>query len=424
MSDKINYGAHARLFPTVKSDEDRATSVFLACLNLVYEFRRDLMHTVGRRVSKRGNDFKATVHPKFGGRYSPEDIPDGLLEHSKTGSWRAAIEVKIKKTDLNQDQLERYLGRVVENKLQALITISNEMCANPARPPLRLASSDKKLRKVPHFHWSWKYISHTAEKLLLDDGVSDPIQRTILEEFLLFLQDSKSGVEGFTVMNQGWTDFVDDLKVRGTPEIQSYEDAVSDWHQESAELAIIIARKFNAKTTQLLSNDDKKSSENRLKNDVDLLRERGDLYSEFDIDGVDHPLRVTLDVDQRSLRISMRHELSDKVKTPHKRIERFLRQFKDDNDEDRSGKHEHMHIFAKWPYLSEMTNTTLFDAIQRMVDGELQGSKLIRDDKDSIQYVDLTYSPMGVAGDMRSRKKIISTIESRVRFFCEHYVDL
>jgi len=247
-------------------------------------------------------------------------------------------------------------------------------------------------------------------------------QSEILKEFILFLDDPKSGVAGFTSMNQNWGDFVDDLKVRGNPGQQSYEDAVSDWHQESAELAFLISEQFKTPVSQILSNSHRKSGEKRLQDDVEHLKDTGDLNAEFQIENVKHPLRITLEVDQRCFRISMCHDLPTKVVTPYKRIEHFLKRFSPSDDDTKSGKHDHVHIFAKWPYVNDMTNTTLFDAIQRTTDDKLRESKLIRDDKDSIQFVELTYSPSGIASDIRSRKKIVSTIESQVRFFCEHYV--
>lgn len=423
MVDKFSYGEPVRLFPTVKSDEDRATSILLATMDLVPDFRAVLLGTTGRKVTKRGDSFFVTVHPKFGGKYSDKDIPDGLLVHTRKDEWKAAIEVKINQSDLDQNQLERYLKRVQEYKCDALITISNEMCAYPERPPLRLLSTDKKLRKIPYYHWTWKFIAHSVERLLLDGLPEGFTERRILEEFKAFLNDPKSGVAGFTAMNQGWTEFVNDLKVRGTPEVECYENAVSDWHQETAELAIIVSKRLGRGVEINVDRALKSSNEKRLKHDVDLLKRTGDLVASYNIEGVDHSLNIVLEIDQRCLRISMRHDLSDKVKTPYKRVERFLKNFHD-ADNEKSGKHDHVHIFAKWPYVPEMTNTTLFDAIQRMEDDELRGSKLIMDDKDSVQFVELTFSPSGISKDILSRKKIINAIEREVEFFCDRYVNI
>lgn len=423
MVDKFSYGEAVRLFPTVKSDEDRATSILLATMDIVTDFRAALMATVERRITKRGSAFSVTTHPRFASRKASDEIPDGLIIHERGDKWRAAIEVKINQASLDQGQLERYLKRVKQFECDALITISNEMCAYPHRPPLRLISTDKTLRKIPYYHWSWKFISHTVEEILRGGRLDDTTQRRILEEFKAFLNDAKSGVAGFTAMNRDWGEFVNDLKVRGTPTRESYESAVSDWHQETAELAIIISDTLEKRVDLKIDKSLKASGEKRLQHDVNQLKQSGDLTASYDIAGVEHPLNIVLEVDQRCLHISMRHELSNKVKTPYKRIERFLGNFHDEDDQ-KSGKHDHVNIFAKWPYVAGLTNTTLFDAIQRANCDDLQDSKLILDDKDTIQYVELRYSPSGIARDILSRKRIIASIEKQVEFFCLHYVDV
>ena len=40
-------GRHARLFPTVSSGEDRATSIFLSVLDSVEPFRQEMMKSIG-----------------------------------------------------------------------------------------------------------------------------------------------------------------------------------------------------------------------------------------------------------------------------------------------------------------------------------------------------------------------------------------
>lgn len=245
MGELFNYGQEARLFPTVKSAEDRATSVFLATLKIVDIYRQTLMKTVNMRVSKRGNDFAVYVHPQFGGRNSPKDIPDGMIKVEKSGAtWKSLIEVKINKSDLDQNQLERYLSRAVEKKCDALITISNEMCAAPDKPPLRLVSRDRRFKKIPYYHWSWKYILHVAEVLIRDEKIEDETQLAVMKEFVAFLRDSNSGISGFSSMNRNWKDFVTALKVGGRSEQQVFEDVVADWHQETSELALILTDYF------------------------------------------------------------------------------------------------------------------------------------------------------------------------------------
>lgn len=422
MAKSFVYGRNARLFPTVKSEEDRATSILLATMTYVDGFRRTLMKTTGQTVSKRGNDFSVCVHPQFGGKDSPKDIPDGMITVRKGGNeWNALIEVKIKKADLDQGQLERYLHRAVENTCDALITISNEMCRVPEEPPLRLISREREFKKITYYHWSWKFILHTAESLLVSSEIENPTQKQILSELVLFLRDSKSGVSGFTSMNRQWKDFVATKKVGGRPSQQLYEDVVSDWHQETAELAIILENHLERTVAEVVPKPAIGSPEKRLKHDVEHLQETGDLLASFSIKGLSHKLNIALEVDQRSLHFSIARDLSDKVKTPYKRIERFLRTLQEGDEE--TGRHDNVHLFVKWPRQKIMTDTTLFDALQDMIDGDLQTSKLINQDKDAVQHVILKYTPSGMASAIQSPTKIISRLESDILYFCDHYLE-
>lgn len=422
MGQTFHYGRSARLFPTVNSNEDRATSVFLATINIVDAYRVLLMKTLERTVSRRGKDFSVFVHPQFGGRNSPKDIPDGMILVEKGGKqWKALIEVKIKNADLDQGQLERYLNRAIEKKCDALITISNEMCSSPDNPPLRLISRDRKFKRIGYYHWSWKYLLHVAKHLLDNDLVDDKTQEKVLAEFVTFLRDSGSGVTGFTSMNRNWKEFVSTKKVGGIPQQQHYEDVVSDWHQETSELMLILSEHLEQDVKLVLDKQVKGKPELRLKQDVDILKKTGELASIFDIDGYDHPLNVSLDIDHRSLHFSVVRELTDRVKTPYKRIEHFLKELHAHTGEE-SGRHDNVHLFAKWPYLQNLTDTTMFDAMQAMNLDELQSSKLIHKDKDSIQHLVIKYSPKGVSAAIQSPTKIVQKIESEILFFCDHYL--
>ena len=292
-------GRHARLFPTVSSGEDRATSIFLSVLDSVEPFRQEMMKSIGIKVRKRKSTFTTRVHPEFSTRNISKDIPDGMIILEQDKIWSALIEVKIKKADLDEPQLERYLKRVKEFNCQALITISNEMCAAPKMPPLRLVSSDRSLRRIAHYHWSWKYIQNTARQILSSESFSNDVERYILEQFLQFLRDSNSGVLGFTKMNRNWKDFVSKIEIRGTPTQDDYEETVSDWHQESSEIALILSETTQKQVTEILDFAAPRATEKRLTSDVKHLKTKNDLHSHYEIEGVKHNLNVTIDINRR-----------------------------------------------------------------------------------------------------------------------------
>ncbi|WP_298915859.1 hypothetical protein [uncultured Algimonas sp.] len=383
------------------------------------------MKSIGRSVRKSGNDIQAELHPSFRGKYSNTDIPDGMIQHKRGDAiWRAAVEVKVKSSDLDLPQLERYLKQASEHGFNALVTISNEMCISPDRPPLRLKTSDRKLKDIEHFHWSWSAIRHQAMNLLEDDNFDDEGQRYILSEFVRFLQDSATGVEGFKQMGKHWKELVEDLRTRaaGTPQ-EFFEQAVSDWHQECADLSFQLSSCLGQRVTQVLSKTTK-TREARLDKDVEHLMKTGDLKAEFDVGDGNNYLSICLEIDQRTLRISKRCELPKNVKTPHKRIEHFIRKIAGKDEEAEDGQHEGMRISVKWPYVSNMTSTTLFDAMQDVSNGELSKNRLINNDKDTVQYVELQYCPIGVASKVSSRKSVIDLVEQSLSHFCDHYLEI
>lgn len=419
MAKKIyREGRHARLFPVVSSGEDRATSIFLAVMNSVLPFRQAMMQSVGVKLRKRKSNFITRIHPEFSTRNVSKDIPDGMIIVEQDTNWSALIEVKIKKADLDEPQLDRYLKRVKEFNSQALITISNEMCASPTMPPLRLVSSDKALRRIKHFHWSWMYIQNTAREILSLDDFNNDIEKYVLEEFLVFLRNPLSGVLGFTRMNRNWGDFVTKVEINGNPSQEHYEEVVSDWHQESSELVLILSETMQKRVREVLEFEGTRATEKRLTSDAKHLKLTKDICSQYSIEGLRHKLNVSVDVNGRLYSISIRHDLPTTVKTPHKRIERFLKTF------GMEGKHEGVSLFARWPYVNEPTDTTLFKAIQAAGEGDWDDTSLIMEGKDSIRYIELKLTRTPGKSAFKSPTKLISNLERDIRFFSQHYVDL
>lgn len=409
-------GKEPRLFPTVKSDEDKATSILLAVLSAVQPLRRELLGSIGFKLKKRGVTFKARVHPEFSMKKASKDIPDGMLIIEQGKTWSALIEVKIKKVDLDQNQLERYLKCVKEFNSQALITISNELCASPELPPLRLVSSDKALRRVKHYHWSWKYIQNTVLRILRHEENLSSADVFLLSEFLCFLRNPASGVLGFTRFGRNWPDLVDRIEVRGNPSQDDYESVVSDWHQEASEIAMLLTDHLDKKVTEVIDISGSRITERRLNNDVKHMRKNNDLVSVYAIDEHPHKLHISIDVNRRSYGLYIRHDLPTHVKSPSKRLEHFVKRFGSE------GQHEGVSIFAKWPYIPEPTDTTLFKAIQSAEERDWSDSNLVRPDKDAIQYVTLKLTRVPGKSVFKSNTKLIVAIENDVKFFADHYI--
>ncbi|MBL4870393.1 MAG: hypothetical protein JKX72_05515 [Robiginitomaculum sp.] len=418
---QYNEGYPARLFPTTKIAEDRATSIFLACLSSVYELRKVLMSTVDVTVSKRGGIFQTRLHPRFGQKKTGEyDVPDGIIQYKNRNSeWRALIEVKIETNLLDQGQLERYLEHVSENQCDALITISNEMCARPNVPPLRLKTTSKKLKRLKHYHWSWRFIKNIGQNLLQSDKIDTESERYILQNLIEFLGDSASGIQGFTKMNKYWDNLVVNIRNDLTPTQEEYESAVNDWHQETSELALIINQVLKRNVAEKIKKEYILSPEQRSFEAIKGLKEACDLKASFDIDGLKYPLEVLIDIDKRQYQMAIKFIPSKQVKTPYVQVEHFLKRF---NNE---GAHSNVTVHVKWPRRQDLTGVTLFDAISSVTSGDgLANSALIDTDKTSIQYIELKFTKTPGTNTFKHPTKIIANLESDLRTFSTQYVGL
>lgn len=144
----------ARLFPVVSSTrkEQWQTSVLLAVLVAIPELAKQLLESIGEKTGKRPS-IKTFTEVRLK-ESDIKDQPDGLIviKKSKNIEWRALLEVKIKNSDLDAGQIERYLQIAKTQKLDAVITVSNQLAARPDHSPVEVQK--KYLHSVGLFHWS------------------------------------------------------------------------------------------------------------------------------------------------------------------------------------------------------------------------------------------------------------------------------
>tara|TARA_R110002049_G_scaffold242994_1_gene416781 strand:- start:40 stop:588 length:549 start_codon:yes stop_codon:yes gene_type:complete len=164
-------GDEARLIPVVADTnrEQRAVSVLLAALCSVFEFRQAMLASLGIRVGSRASLEAWTevvlAHDDDPGK---NDRPDGLIVLG-TGrkQWVALVEAKIGNAELGEEQLKHYLQQAKRNKLDAVITVTNQFVALPQHHPVKVPKT--LLKGVALFHWSWMY-AVTQATLLLESG--------------------------------------------------------------------------------------------------------------------------------------------------------------------------------------------------------------------------------------------------------------
>ena len=418
MSEPFKGGQATTLFPMMTNGlEDRATCIFFAVLELVYPFRNELLKSVGQKAYKAGGDFNCLLRPSIGGRLSDKDIPDALISLDQKTKWKALVEVKIGSKDLDQAQLGRYLNRAISEKVDALITISNEMCSDPEHPPLRLKPAEKRLRKIAHYHWSWRYVKYQAELVLQNDDL-DFVETKILEQFVAFLAHDKSGIHGFNQMPKCWPDFVDVLRDGGRPKADDVDDVISGWFQETSDLSLILSEHFGETVSQV---HQEKTLELRKDAAEGFLKETGDLEARFALPNNAY-IKIVVDINGRCIKFETAHMPTSKVKTPYKQIERFLDTFRDEDTEDEWGGHSDVRLFGKWSRYKDMTDSTMWEAMVDAKEDTLRDSKLIHPKSENLSQIIVQYTPSGAAKTIRSRKKMIEFLEEQIQFFAETYV--
>jgi hypothetical protein len=222
----------ARLIPAVgirgqEEQEKRATSALLAVLGAVPEFGHALLKPLGAPRGRIATFAEVQIKDAAGKVH----IPDGAItvERGKN-SWKCLVEVKTSGASLKPEQVSRYLDIARENRIDAVLTISNDITGSPTDSPVDV--DKRKLRSVSLVHLSWWRILTEAIVQHRHRGVSDPDQAWILGELIAYLDDERSGAGGFTDMGENW------VKVRngagdGTIRASDAEvrDVASRWDQ-------------------------------------------------------------------------------------------------------------------------------------------------------------------------------------------------
>ena len=350
--DFLTQGESARLFPVLStvSTEGRATSILLACLSKINKLSQALLISAGRRVGVQTRvDTYTQIVPKKSSS-GVEDRPDGLivLKSSRSGEWRAFVEAKIGKTELDADQIERYRALAKENAVDCVITISNQFTSAPDIHPLEAIRNKK--RGVPVIHWSWMRIL-TAVGLLIDrDEVKDRDQRIILQELHRFLAHEDSGVRGFDRMPGEWTKINRHVSSGGEISKKSLEaKAVLDaWHQEINDLSLILSRSTDTRVKWRLPRKHMGDPELRQKDELNILSNDKKLCASFGIPDAAAPLDVVADLARRCIEVGMTLYAPDKTKTST-RIKWLLRQIRQEDDTP------NLHVRIHWPGKSSST---------------------------------------------------------------------
>ncbi len=255
----------ARLIPFYKPGHENAlTSVFLASVRLVKEFRRSIFSELN---IPNGGEVLYYTEPSF--KEFEKCRFDGMIVVIKSNKIVdvALLEMKNGDEDINKEQIERYIEVCKCLGVAKLLTVSNQYVDHPKQCPLHIKST----KKLERYHFSWSYILTIAHLLLFDNdkNIEDVDQVEIMKEAVAYFRNKKSGVLGFNKMKDGWKVFCEHVRKGATVDEKSTEvdDVVLSWHQEEKDMALMLSQKLgilvNAKNNKYKDNKKKRIADDK-----------------------------------------------------------------------------------------------------------------------------------------------------------------
>ncbi len=229
----------AKLFPIGNTEKEiAATSIFLASLSAIKEYREELFSEINVSKIKTKN---ASVHT-YTEMQNPDtkDRPDGLVvitsgKHHPIIEWASFVESKVGNNELDNAQIQRYAEYAKTIGINDIVTISNHLVPNPLHSPVKTTH-----RSLNLFHWSWMYLKVVATRLIRTNSVQDPDHIFMLTEFRRYL-DSNRNMNHYTYMGSKWGESVKKVhSLESNQKIDSttLDDLVNSYIQEEKDISL------------------------------------------------------------------------------------------------------------------------------------------------------------------------------------------
>jgi hypothetical protein len=399
----------ARLIPVSGIDsateaETRAASAFLAVLGIVRPFSKALLDPIGapRAASASVETFIEVIYDHDGRRVRP----DGLIAVTQGSkpSWKALVEVKTGDGTLTADQVNMYWDIARAERLQAVITISNEM------PPVTGVHPTAGLRvransTVQVHHLSWSQILSEAITQMAHRGVDDVEQGWILNELIRYLKHKSSGSWQFSDMGPAWVE-VREAARNGTVDRRSEFtlDVVRRWDQLLQSAALRLGAEIGREVLVVLPNGRRVDPEKRA---IDLglsLANGGVLDGALRVPNAVSDIQIAADLKAQLLTTSVDVELP-RDRGSRARVTWLVNQL---------GSAPERTVLEVWPRNARATTASApLGAVQQ------DRTLLLGDNKELARVRIVQRSTMGVA--RKAGTKSVGFVDSVLRAFEEFY---
>ncbi|MDT8376132.1 MAG: hypothetical protein RQ867_05250 [Mariprofundaceae bacterium] len=295
----------ARLFPSGNTDNEiLTTSIFLASLSAVKEYREELFLSIGINKIKTRN-VNLHVFTEINDSDS-SNIPDGLIVISSGKSnpvieWAGFIEAKVRDNSIEESQVERYVKFSRDIGINSIITISNQLVTTPMDSPVKTSK-----RSFELYHWSWTYLKVTASRLIRTNQVADEDHVFILKELRRYF-DSHKNLNNYTNMGKEWKDSVNKIHLYEKAQKidqKTLNSLVASYVQEEKDLALQLTDQSQFQIELMVKDDRKakieemlqsqklitsdycidKNKQHKFSVDVDFIRQNITCYTTVTID--------------------------------------------------------------------------------------------------------------------------------------------
>jgi len=328
----LKQGEAARLFPVLAdtSRENRMASIFLSVLPMVPALAEAAFATVGLRIGKR-TKIETFTEIVLNDNSDIKNRPDGLIVVSNAKSkWTALVEAKVGKAEIDPDQVSRYLEAAKANKIDAVITISNQFVARADQSPVTLPKLT--LRKAALYHWSWTWLRTQCEIIAYQKSVEHHEQAFLLSELIRLLQHPGTGVERFTQMNASWKNVVQSVsnqeQLKKSVEV---EETVASWFSELRDMSLLLSRHVGQPVSVRIERRHLADTSERMKDGVKTLTEDNCLRASFIVPDSAADIDVIADLARKAIVVGMNVKAPKDRKSARARVNWVLRMLKEDD---------------------------------------------------------------------------------------------